>query len=110
MEKERIAVLRCEIVSEVCPGSGCLKALNARRVHFKKTPADAELIGFVTCGGCSGRRVSRLMKSLLKSKLTTVHLSSCMLMDRDYPKCPHLNDIKQTIQNLGIKIVEGTHH
>ena len=110
MEKEKIAVLRCEIVSEVCPGSGCLKALNARRVHFKDTPDDAELIGFVTCGGCSGRRVSRLMKSLLKSGLTTVHLSSCMLMDGDYPKCPHLDGIKHTIEKLGLKIVEGTHH
>ena len=108
--KEKIAVLRCDIVSEVCPGSGCLKAYNARRVHFADTPADAEMIGFFTCGGCSGRRVSRLVKALLKSGLTTVHLSSCMLMDRDYPKCPHINEIKQTIEKLGVKILEGTHH
>jgi predicted metal-binding protein len=107
---ERVAVLRCDIVSEVCPGSGCLKAWNARRVHFKDTPEDAELIGFFTCGGCSGRRVSRLVKSLLKSNLTTVHLSSCMLMDKEYPKCPHLDEIKKTLTNLGVKIVEGTHH
>lgn len=110
VSKEKIAILRCETVSEVCPGSGCLKALNARRVHFSDTPADAELIGFFTCGGCSGRRVSRLVKSLLKSGLTTVHLSSCMLMDGDYPKCPHLSEIKKTIEKLGVTIVEGTHH
>lgn len=110
MDKEKIAVLRCETVSEVCPGVGCLKAYNARRVHFKDTPEDAELIGFFTCGGCSGRRVSRLVKSLLKSGLTTVHLSSCMVMDGDYPKCPHIEEIKKTITKLGVNIVEGTHH
>lgn len=108
--KERIAVLRCETVSEVCPGSGCLKAFNAHRLHFANTPEDAELIGFFTCGGCSGRRVSRLVKSLLKSGLTTIHLSSCMLMEEEYPRCPHLTEIKETIKKLGIKIVEGTHH
>jgi predicted metal-binding protein len=108
--KEKVAVLRCDIVSEVCPGSGCLKAWNGRRVHFADTSADAEMIGFFTCGGCSGRRVSRLIKTLLKSKLTTVHLSSCMLMEGDYPKCPHLNDIKKTIEKLGVRIIEGTHH
>lgn len=43
---EKIAVLRCDIVSEVCPGVGCLKAYNSRRVHFENTPEDAELIGF----------------------------------------------------------------
>jgi len=50
------------------------------------------------------------VKSLLKSGLTTVHLSSCMLMDTDYPKCPHLAEIKKTLEKSGIKIVEGTHH
>lgn len=103
-------MLRCETVSEVCPGSGCLKAYNARNVHFKDTPADAELIGVFTCGGCSGRRVARLVKALLKSGLTTVHLSSCMLMEKEYPKCPHLEEIKNTITNLGVRIVAGTHH
>lgn len=107
---EKIAVLRCETVSEVCPGVGCLKAFFERRVYFNNYGEDAMLIGFFTCGGCSGRRVSRLVKSLLKHGLTTVHLSSCMLMEGGYPKCPHLEEIKKTLQQSGIKIVEGTHH
>ncbi len=107
---EKIAVLRCENVSEVCPGVGCLKAYHERRVYFKDYGADATLIGFFTCGGCSGRRVSRLVKSLLKHGLTTVHLSSCMLFDGDYPRCPHLVEIKRTLEAKGVKIVDGTHH
>ena len=108
--QEKIAVLRCETVSEVCAGAGCFKAFNARRLHFASTPKDAEMVGFFTCGGCSGRRVSRLVKSLQKSGLTTIHLSSCMLLADEYPRCPHLAEIKETISKLGIKIVEGTHH
>lgn len=107
---EKIAVLRCETVSEVCPGVGCLKAFYDRREFFRDYEKDVMLLGFFTCGGCSGRRVSRLVKALLKHGLTTVHLSSCMLMEDGYPKCPHLDEIKTTLQKSGLKIVEGTHH
>jgi len=80
----RIAVVRCETVSEVCPG--------------------------VACGGCPGRRVSRLVDSLKKHRVDVIHLSSCMMLEGDYPSCPHHNEIKAIIESKGIKVVEGTHH
>lgn len=105
-----VAVVRCHTVAEVCPGVGCLKAWNNRKVKFADYDQDAQLIGFFTCGGCSGRRVSRLVESLKKSDIDVIHLSSCMLMDGDFPKCPFKNQIKQTILNKAVKVVEGTHH
>ncbi len=109
-EKTKIAVVRCDIVSEVCPGVACFKAFNKRKVHFTEYGRDTEIIGFFTCGGCPGRRVSRLVDSLMKHNIDAVHLSSCMLMERAYPRCPHLEEIKQTILRKGVKVVEGTHH
>lgn len=109
-EKTKIAVVRCDIVSEVCPGVACFKAFNKRKVHFTGYGRDTEIIGFFTCGGCPGRRVSRLVDSLLKHGVDAVHLSSCMLTERSYPRCPHLEEIKQTILKKGVKVVEGTHH
>jgi len=107
----RIAVVRCDIVSEACPGVGCFKAFNERKSHFEPYYGeDAEMIAFFTCGGCSGRRVYRLVNALKKHDLDVVHLSSCMLMEDTYPKCPNLDIIKKTIQDAGIKVVEGTHH
>ena len=106
----KIAVVRCDIVSETCPGVACLKAFNKRKVHFEEYGEDAEIIGFFTCGGCPGRRVFRLVDSLLKYNVDVIHLSSCMLMEKSYSKCPHLEDIKQMITEKGVKVVEGTHH
>lgn len=106
----RIAVVRCETVSEVCPGVGCLKAFHHRKLNFSDYGPDTELIGFFTCGGCSGRRVSRLVEKLLDHDLDVVHLSSCMMMEDEYPKCPFKNQIKRTIEEKGVKVVEGTHH
>lgn len=106
----KVAVVRCDIVSEACPGVGCFKAFNERKSHFKAYGEEAQIIAFFTCGGCSGRRVYRLLKALKSHDLDVVHLSSCMLMQDSYPKCPNLDAIRKTIQDAGIKIVEGTHH
>jgi predicted metal-binding protein len=106
----KIAVVRCDIVSETCPGVACFRAFNKRKVHFEEYGKDAEIIGFFTCGGCPGRRVFRLVDSLLKHDVDVIHLSSCMLMEGGYPKCPHIDEIKQMIIKKGVKVVEGTHH
>lgn len=109
-KKVRIAVVRCEIVSEVCPGIACFKAFNSRQKFFAEYGDNVEMIGFFTCGGCSGRRVSRLVETLLKYDLDVVHLSSCMLLEDDYPKCPHVHQIRKSIESKGVKVVNGTHH
>jgi predicted metal-binding protein len=106
----RIAVVRCETVSEVCPGVACFKAFNQRKIHFKDYGPDAEIVGFFTCGGCPGRRISRLVDNLKKYGLDVVHLSSCMLLEGTYPACPHIEEIKKNLELKGIKVVEGTHH
>jgi predicted metal-binding protein len=106
----KIAIVRCDIVSETCPGVACFKAFNKRKVHFGEYGPDTEIIGFFTCGGCPGRRVFRLVDSLQKHGIDVIHLSSCMLMEGGYPKCPHIDEIKQMILKKGVKVVEGTHH
>ncbi len=107
----KVAVVRCHTVAEVCPGVGCLKAFTHRKLNFQNYGPDTELIGFFTCGGCSGRRVSRLVEKLLDHGLDVVHLSSCMCMDEDdYPKCPFKTQIKKAIEGKGVKVLEGTHH
>jgi len=105
----KIAVVRCDIVSETCPGVGCFMAFNHRKMYFSDYDENAEIIAFFTCGGCPGRRVYRLVKSIKKLGVDVIHLGSCMQME-DYPKCPHIDSIKKTIEDAGIKIVEGTHH
>nr|WP_292487677.1 CGGC domain-containing protein [Methanohalobium sp.] len=109
-KSQKIAVVRCETVSEVCPGVGCFKAFNNRDVYFRDYNSGAEIMAFFTCGGCSGRRVYRLVKSLKKQGVDIVHLSSCMMNMDNYPECPHIESMKKTIKDNGIEIVEGTHH
>lgn len=105
-----VAIVTCDIISEVCPGVGCFKAFDKRKEKFDSYGDKTHLIGFFTCGGCPGRRVFRLASTLKKYGVDAVHLSSCMLMEKPFVKCPHKADIKKSIEDLGIKVVEGTHH
>lgn len=105
-----VAIVRCDIVSEVCTGVGCLNALDNRKEKFEPYGPKTRLVGFFTCGGCPGRRVFRLSATLKKYGVDVVHMSSCMLMEKPFAKCPHKADIKKSIEGLGIKVVDGTHH
>lgn len=105
-----VAIVTCDTVSEVCPGVGCLSALDKRREKFSSLGPKARLVGYFTCGGCPGRRVFRITNTLKKYGVDVVHLSSCMIMEKPFSRCPHKKDIKESIERLGIKVVEGTHH
>jgi predicted metal-binding protein len=109
-DKTRVAVVRCEIVSEVCPGVACFKSFNRRENHFADYQGEVEMVGFFTCGGCPGRRAFRLADSLMRYGVDVVHLSSCMLLEEEYPRCPHAKQIKKMLESKGLKVVEGTHH
>ena len=107
----RIAVVRCERVSEACPGSACLLSLEGRKVNFKEYGDDATLVAIFTCGGCPGRRISRLLNNLKKTVgVDVVHLSSCMVREEYQPTCPNREEIIAMIKKKGLKVVKGTHH
>ena len=109
--KTNIAIVRCDRISEACPGSACLLSLQARKVNFKTYGENAQLVAMFTCGGCPGRRISRLLNNLMKTiTVDVVHLSSCMVKDAYQPPCPHRKEIVTMIQKKGLTVVEGTHH
>ncbi len=109
--KKKIAIVRCDIVSEVCPGIGCLQAYeNSKELFERYTGKDTALVGFFTCGGCSGRRTFRLANNLKRYGVDAIHMSSCMLMEEPFNRCIFKEDIKKSIEALGIEVVEGTHH
>lgn len=111
MPHQKIAIIRCNIVSETCPGFACVSSFNNKTASFQEYDETDSLIAVFTCGGCSGRRVSRLCASVQKHGATTVHLSSCMCKGQDGEYlCPHIELIKNRISAAGLDVVERTHH
>ena len=113
-----VAVVQCHVTHERCTGVSCATSF-ARREHlFAQYGKEAEFYVPFTCGGCPGRRVSRLVGQLarkLKQKGVerdeiAVHLSTCVVFDSGhYPKCPHVGYMKKILARKGFKVVEGTY-
>ncbi|MCQ1534404.1 CGGC domain-containing protein [Methanosarcina sp. KYL-1] len=102
----KIAVVRCETVSESCPGTGCFAAFNGKMASFADYGVNAQMVAYFTCGGCSGRRVANLIGEIKKVEPDAIHLSTCMVKSS---ACPNLVYIKGVFEEAGIKVVEGTH-
>jgi len=108
---QNIVIVRCHIVAETCPGVACVKSFQNKTAFFENYDETDHFVTIFTCGGCSGRRVTRLCESVKKHGADTVHLSSCMCKGKDGEYlCPHIDLIKKRILEAGLNVVERTHH
>jgi len=113
-----VAVVQCEVARERCAGAHCALSFHRREHHFAGYGQDVIYVP-MSCGGCPGRRVSRLAANL-KSRLRkdagiepsgiVVHLAACVVTDNGhYPPCPHLAYIKTILAREGLRVVEGSY-
>jgi len=113
-----VAVIQCEIAHERCSGAQCAAAFADRKHCFADYGDQVVYYVPFSCGGCPGRRVSRLVSNLktvmgrrgVEQEEIVVHLSSCMVFDNGhYPPCPHVDDIKLILARKGFAVAEGSH-
>jgi predicted metal-binding protein len=113
-----VAVVQCAVAQERCAGVHCALAFHRREHHFAGYGPDTIYMS-MSCGGCPGRRVSRLAANLknmmrkeagLEPSEIVVHLAACVVTDNGhYPPCPHLDYIKTILARKGLRVVEGTY-
>ncbi len=113
----KVGIIRCALVAEICPATSCIKAIKDGKGAFKDL--EGELIGFMTCGGCPGVKVSANVRTLIGRGANVIALSSCM--SKGYPVgskafvCPHFEDIKRAVESVlkkdapDVKLLEWTH-
>ena len=113
-----VAVIQCHITHERCPGVACAVAFARREHHFAEYGDEVEFYMPFTCGGCPGRRVSRLASNIIKrlkqqgveKDEIVVHFSSCVVKDSGhYPPCPHIEYMERILTRKGLRVVRGSH-
>jgi len=118
----KVGLIRCNIVSDICPATSCLSSMKHKTGAFKGVDEDVELVGVMTCGGCPGKRVASKVEALIAKGADTIALASCI--SRGYPvgkafPCPNAEEIKKAVavtakkcgkvKGVEIRIVEWTH-
>ncbi len=118
-EKDYVAIVQCQIMKQRCSGYGCEKAFTDRTGGFSEYPRERNYRTlYLTCGGCSGRAVHRMLMHLVRKlrkieemdkDRIVVQLSSCVTKDSYHgPPCPHLGYIRKLVDRTGLDYREGT--
>ncbi|KUL01057.1 MAG: Uncharacterized protein XE11_2256 [Methanomicrobiales archaeon 53_19] len=108
----KVGIIRCMMTEDMCPGTADFLVTKEGKGAFKET-GPVEIVGFVTCGGCPGKRAIPRAKMLVERGAEAIVFASCITRGNPigYP-CPHYTDMRDcVIKAVGpdIKIIEYTH-
>jgi predicted metal-binding protein len=108
----KIGIIRCQQTEDLCPGNTCLKVASEGKLGFAEI-GPVEVIGFVSCGGCPGKRAVARAKMMLDRGAEIVTFASCMSKGNPigFP-CPHFETIRAAVaKKVGpeVNLITWTH-
>ena len=109
----KVGIIRCMQTEDYCPGTSDFKAIKAKTGVFEGVSEDIEIIGFVNCGGCPGKRSVLRARELVKRGADTIAFASCIQRGNPlgYP-CPFAKMMRDIVSNDlsdSITILDYTH-
>lgn len=96
----------------MCPGTTDF-IVAAKGTHAFDHTGAVEIVGYVTCGGCPGKRAVPRAKLMVDRGAEIIVFASCI--SRGNPigfKCPHFTDMRDAVRKkIGpdIEIIDYTH-
>ena len=108
----KLGIISCMQTEDYCPGTTDFRAIQDKHGAFAGED-DIELVGFINCGGCPGKRAV-LRARLLKSRgADTIAFASCIGKGTPigYP-CPfakRLTDLAAAEAGEDVTILDWTH-
>jgi predicted metal-binding protein len=109
---KKVGIIRCQQTEDVCPGTTDFRITSEGKLAFEET-GPVQLIGFVSCGGCPGKRAVARAQIMVDRGAEIIVFASCI--SRGNPigfPCPHFAEIKAAvIKKIGpdIEIFDYTH-
>lgn len=109
---KKIGIIRCQQTEDMCPGTACFKVATGGKLAFEEF-GECEIIGFVTCGGCPGKRAIPRAKMLVDRGAEIIAFASCIFKGTPIGfSCPNAETMKAAItKKIGDEIIllEYTH-
>jgi predicted metal-binding protein len=108
----KVGIIRCQQTEDMCPGNTDFKIAREGSLAFNET-GPVEVIGFMSCGGCPGKKAVARAELMVKRGAEAIVIASCI--SRGNPigfPCPNFQAIKDGIINKigpNVKIIDWTH-
>ena len=74
----KIGIIRCMQTEDFCPGTADFKMIRDHKGGFAGIEEDIEIVGFINCGGCPGKKAVLRAKELVKRGADTIAFASCI--------------------------------
>ncbi len=109
---KKVGIIRCQQTEDMCPGTSDFKVA-AEGVKAFAASGPVQITGFVTCGGCPGKRAVARAKIMVDRGAEAIVFASCI--SRGNPigfPCPHFAAMREAvIRKIGehIEIIDYTH-
>ena len=109
----KLGIIRCMQTEDFCPGTTDFKMIRQKAGVFEGVEEDIDLIGFVNCGGCPGKKAVLRARMLVERGADTIAFASCIQKGTPigYP-CPFAKKMKDLIakdQGDKVKLLDYTH-
>ena len=109
----KVGIIRCMQTEDYCPGTTDFRMIRERQGVFEGITEEIELIGFINCGGCPGKRAVLRARELVKRGADTIVFASCIQKGTPigYP-CPFARKMREIVSDAvgeEIKILDYTH-
>lgn len=95
----KVGIIRCMQTEDYCPGTTDFRMVREKKGAFENVEEDIEIIGFIGCGGCPGKKAALRAQELVKRGADTIAFASCIQKGTpiDFP-CPFAKKMKEIIQ------------
>lgn len=102
----KLGIIRCMMTEDYCPGTKDFKAVREKSGGFEGVEEDIEIVGFINCGGCPGKKSVLRARELVKRGADTIAFTSCITKGNPigYP-CPFAKRMQDIIaKDLGDQV------
>lgn len=108
---KKVGIIRCQQTEEMCPGTTDFAMARSGKLAFEEI-GPCEVVGFVSCGGCPGKRAIPRAKMLKERGAEVLFLASCIKKGNPIGMpCPHYEQMLAAIQRKveDLPIIDWTH-
>ena len=108
----KAGIIRCQQTEDMCSADADFKAAREGTGSFQET-GPVEIVGFITCGGCPGKRAVPRAKLMVERGAEVIAFASCISKGNpiEFP-CPFFTKMRDAVpKKIGtdIRILEWTH-
>ena len=109
----KVGVIRCMQTEDLCPGTTDFKVIKEKKLAFEGVEGEIEIVGFISCGGCPGKKAVARAAEMVRRGADTIVFASCITKGNPIGfACPHAEKMKAAvIEKIGadIGILDYTH-